>query len=140
MSIQSIGDFKIEVERLLAVLARNIDDDYYPRNVYGEILTFAKSMPVTFDFPKGDATPFVEMRNAKFHFVISERGYEFERVSGNPDEILAFLFEGITRSLASNFELRHRLSGQDSGEVRFSKQVELLTLLNPEWARSVSEK
>jgi hypothetical protein len=140
MSIQSIGDFRIEVERLLAVLSRNIDDDYYPRNVYGQILSFAKSIPVTFDVPKGDATPFIEMRNGQFHFVISERGCEFERVSGNPDEILALLFEGITFDLAGQFELRHRINGQDSRKLLFSKQVDLLTLLNAEWAQSVSEK
>jgi hypothetical protein len=95
---------------------------------------------VTFDYPKGDATPFIEMRGRQFHFVISERGHEFERVTGNSDEILALLFEAITFSLASSFELRHRLRGQDSRRILFVKQIELLTLLDAEWARCVSEK
>ena len=140
MSIQSIGDFRVEVERLLDVLARNIDDDYYPRNVQGEILNFAKYAPVTFDVPKGDATPFVELRNGQFHFVISERGNEFERVSGTADEILALLFEGITFDLACNFELRHRVRRQDPRKKLFAKQIDLLTLLKEQWAQSVSEK
>jgi hypothetical protein len=97
-------------------------------------------VPVTFDAPKGDATPFVELRNGQFHFVISERGHEFERVAGNADEILALLFEGITSDLAYNFELRHRVRGQDPRKIAFAKQIELLTLLNAKWAQSVSEK
>jgi len=140
MPIQSIDDFKDAVERLLDVLARNIDDDYYPRNGYGEVLTFAKWKLVTFDFPKGDATPFIEMRNGQFHFVISERGYESKRAIGNADEVLALLLDGITFTLASGFAARHSVKGQDFRRALFTKQIELLTLLNPEWAQSVSEK
>ena len=139
-TVQSIGDFRTEVQRLLDVLARNIDDDYYPRNVHGIVLTFSQRMPVTFDFPIGDATPFVELRNGQFHFVISERGSEVKRFAGNPDEVLALLFEGITFELAGQFELRHRVKGQDSRRLLFSKQIELLKLLNPQWAESRREQ
>ena len=138
--IQSIDDLRIEIQRLLNILARNIDDDYYPRNVHGKILTFQQRMPVTFDFPVGDATPFIELRNGQFHFVISERGQEIKRVAGSPDEVLALLFEGITFELAGQFELRHRVKGQDSRRLLFSKQIELLKLLSPQWAESRAEQ
>lgn len=72
-TITNIDELNAAFQRLLRVLETHIGDDFYPRNAQGEVLTFDKWKTVTFDFPLGDATPFVEMRNGQFNFVISER-------------------------------------------------------------------
>ena len=132
--ITSLASFQSEVARLLGALAGKIDVTYYSRNYQGEVLTFDRLPPVTFDVPKGDATPLIEFKDGKFHFVPSERGVESERITGNAEEILYFLFKGITSQLATNFELRHRIAGQDPRIMIFAKQLELLTFLDPAWS------
>lgn len=138
--IKTLEALKNDVRKLLDILARNINDDYYPRNVRGDILKFDKWTPVTFDSPIGDATPFVELKKGQFNFVISELGEEYERIAGNADEILALIFEGVTSELASRFELANRVEGQDSRRKMFFKQIELLNLLNSAWASSKAEE
>lgn len=119
---------------MLTALAGKIDVTYYSRNYQGEILTFDKLPPVTFDVPKGDATPLIEFTDGKFHFVTSERGVETERIVGDAEEILYLLFKGITSQLATNFELWHGIAGQDPRIIIFAKQLELLTFLDPAWS------
>lgn len=138
-TIKTIDDLKIEFQRLLKVLEVHISNDFYPRNARGDILTFDKWRTVTFDSPIGDATPFIEMKNGQFNFIISERGSEYERVAGDSEEMLELIFEGITFTLAVEFELRNRVEYQDSRRLMFAKQIELLELLNPSWAARESE-
>jgi|GEM_PF-3260543 len=133
--IKTLEDFKRETKNLLGILADHINDDCYPRNFDGDVLTFDKYIPVTFGYPEGDATPCIEMNGGLFNFVISERGTEYQRIEGNADDILFVLFEGITSELAGGFEVRNRIKGQDFRRVRFSKQIELLGLLHAEWAK-----
>src|SRR5690349_5872192 len=85
--------------------------------------------------PIGDGTPHVEIVNDDYHFVASERGTEFDRRSTNdPSELLYWIFSGITHSMASSYEVTHRVRGQSFRRLMFSKQLELLQELNPEWA------
>jgi len=139
MNVTNIEELQKEIQKLFGILGDNINDDYYPRNARGEILHFEKWETVTFDSPIGDATPFIEMKNGQFNFLISERGEEYKRIVGNADKIIFLLFEGITFSLASKFESNNRIYEQDSRRILFSKQIELLGLLSPEWASSEIE-
>lgn len=132
--IQTIDDFKIAVQRNIEVLKEHISDDYYPRSRQGKVLTFNDWIPVTFDTPLGDGTPFVELEYGQFSFIISERGEELKKITGNADKILAEVFNGITFELACKFELNNRITGQDSRRLIFSKQIELLSLLDKNWA------
>jgi len=69
-----------------------------------------------------------------FAFVVNERGTELERrVTADLNELLYWIFDVITSSMASEFELHHRIEGKDSRRLWFAKQEELLALLNPEW-------
>jgi hypothetical protein len=138
--VRDIQAFEREYRRLRDALANHIDDSYYPRNSRGDVLRFDLWAPVTFDGPIGDATPSVEFWNGKFAFFVSERGVELERVVGDADEILFRVFESITFSLASTFESRNRVVGQDFRQILFSKQVQLLGLLRPAWATAAYEK
>lgn len=84
--------------------------------------------------PIGDATPLVDYCHGKFIYIVSERGQEFERMeSPNPYEIMFHIFVGITHKMASNYELKNRVNGQDVRRIIFSKQLETLGLIDFEW-------
>jgi hypothetical protein len=90
----------------------------------------------TFDHMVGDATPFIEQRGDGFHFVVSERGTEYERVvSADATEILALVFQGITFDMAVDYELAHRVPGADSRRLIWARQLEILEQLDSSWAR-----
>jgi hypothetical protein len=89
----------------------------------------------TFGRSEDGARPHVEVNTSGLHFVVVERGEELERFTTNDlDELLWRVFESITFSLASDYEGRHRVRGQDFRRVMFAKQVELLATLSPAWA------
>jgi hypothetical protein len=91
---------------------------------------------VTFDrTPKGDATPNIEYIYGKFYYVISERGSELERIgSDDPYDIMYLLFQYITFSIASNYEVQNRAKNQDTRRLLFKKQIDLLQKISKEWA------
>lgn len=69
--------------------------------------------------------------NSKCYYIIMERGkinkqYESE----NLDDILYILFESITFSLASDYELEHRNEHEDSRKQLWQKQLELLAKID----------
>jgi hypothetical protein len=84
--------------------------------------------------PQHDGAPHVEMRWGKFEFVVTERGSEIQRISGlHTDDVLYLLFEGITLSMATSYELRRRKPSGDSRAVWFPYQEELMARLKPAW-------
>jgi len=88
-----------------------------------------------YEFVRGiHGTPISRPAEKSFAFVVNERGIEHERrITTDLDELLYWIFEVITSSMATDFERRHRVEGQDSRRLWFAKQEELLGLLNPEW-------
>ena len=86
--------------------------------------------------PAHDGSPHVEVTDDHYHFVVTERGTELERRSTpDVDELLYWLLQGVTFGLACEFELRHRVAGQDFRRLLFAKQLELLRRLSPDWER-----
>jgi len=109
----------------------------YRRRVLEEQLSYNIDRAETFDHPVGDATPYIEKVDGQFHYVISERGQEYKRVaSADPYEILRLLFDDVTFTMASQFEVNNRAAYQDCRRILFAKQVELLGTLDPAWAQS----
>lgn len=87
------------------------------------------------------ARPHIEVDTRGYHFVVVERGEELRRdTTRDLSELLYFVFETITFSLACKHELHHRVSGQDVRRLLFAKQVELLSSLSPEWAERESRE
>lgn len=81
------------------------------------------------------ARPHIEVDARGYHFVVVERGQELERhTTHNLDELLYRIFEGVFFSLATQFELAHRVQAQDFRRVLFRHQIELLSKLSPNWA------
>ena len=79
--------------------------------------------------------PHVEVtRDGVMHWVVCERGSEFERrTTLARDELLYWTFDAVTAEMASKWEVEHRIPTEDSRKQMFTKQFELLDLLNPAW-------
>lgn len=85
--------------------------------------------------PRGDGTPYIEVDEA-YHFVVEERGIEHERrTTGDLDELLFWIVQGLTASMAWAHELRNRREHEDSRRQAFEKDLELLERLSPTWAK-----
>jgi len=77
----------------------------------------------------------VEIVNGKYHYVITERGSEFERkVTQSEDELLYWFASDSIFSIACAWELEHHKEDEDFRRQLFSKQIELLYKVNPKWA------
>ncbi|UZW57322.1 immunity 63 family protein [Sphingobium sp. JS3065] len=86
-----------------------------------------------FGTPQGDGAPYVVVSDA-YYFIVEERGIELERRKTNDiDELLYWIFCGVTFSMASDFELRNRKPGEDSRRQLFAKQEALLGQLSAQW-------
>lgn len=93
------------------------------------------SLP-TYGYSDGwSARPHVEVDQDGYHYIIMERGNELKHIAmRDEDSLLYHVFCDITSVLASEYELTHRTENQDSREVQFTHQNELLELLSPAWA------
>lgn len=95
----------------------------------------------TFGYTADFARPHVEVKDGQYHYVAVERGAEvFRESTSDLDELLYWIFEGVTFSMACAYELEHRIPGQDFRRLMFSKQVELLTSIDPAMGRRVEDE
>ena len=85
--------------------------------------------------PQHDGSPHVEYEGPELHYVVTERGQEFERrKTRDPDEMLYWFISDLTWSMASDWELAHRVKGEDFRRQLFRKDIELLSTINEDWA------
>lgn len=102
----------------------------------GEIVRAPYSLLSIPDKPTGTGTPHVETDGDTYAYVVTERGFEFNRKSTKDlDELLYWIFDGIAFSMAVDYELKHRKEGVDSRRTIFERQLEILSSLNPDWVR-----
>lgn len=96
----------------------------------------------TYKYSFGEALPLIEVdKQGKLHYVRIERGKEFERrTTENPDELLFWIFSGITASMAFKYELENRIEDKDCRRIAFDKQIELLSILNENWSEKKHEE
>lgn len=110
----------IELEAEVRALARTIDA---PERL---IPTFGWTM----DF----AHPHIECSGDTMHWVVVERGQERERrTTFDRDELLYWVFQSVTFTMAGKWELAHRDEAEDFRRALFTKQFELLGMLRPSW-------
>lgn len=112
-----------------------------------EILRLSKIINVpehlipTFDYSKDFARPHIEIQEQEYHFVIIERGQELERRKAfEIKEILFWIFDKITFSMASDLELKNRKEGKDFRIQLFSIQENLIRQINPEFCKILKTK
>ena len=76
----------------------------------------------------------VEIHGDEYHYVVIERGKEQKRIVTKSFFDIEYLFiEAATFSLASKYELNHRIPGQDFRRLLFQHQLELMKKLGPKW-------
>jgi len=104
-------------------------------NELAEKINAPTNLLPTFSSPIGDATPNIEVDNSGlYHFVISERGTEYERkITSDLNDLMYWVFSGVTFSMACDYELKNRIKDKDSRRIMFAKQEELLGNLNKDW-------
>lgn len=82
-----------------------------------------------------DGSAHVEVTPHSYHYVVTERGTEFQRrQTADPDELLFWLMSDVTFSLAAGYELEHRVRGRDFRRLLFQKQIDLMAQLNAGWS------
>jgi hypothetical protein len=85
--------------------------------------------------PQAFGAPHVEIVGDKYHYVVCERGNEYERKSTtDEDELLYWLISDDVSEMAGDFELKHRVKGKDFRRVRFAKEIALMGRISSEWA------
>lgn len=76
-----------------------------------------------------------EIERGLLCYVVTERGEELQRrYTMDPEELLYWLVDDAVSDIAGEWELRHRIDGQDSRRLSFAKRVELLAILSQHWA------
>ena len=71
----------------------------------------------------------------KYHYSYWERGREhFDRV-GDMDDVLYWFAQGITADIGSGYSARHSDENQNYRRVMWARQYEVLSQLNPQWAK-----
>lgn len=109
-----LADFQAEY----AVLCRHVEGS-------GELL-FSR---------RDDGSPHIEYAHGKYHYVVTERGSEWERrTTADKNEALYWCVSDLVWGMAGNYELKTRVSGFYTRRVIFDKEVELMAQINPEWA------
>lgn len=89
-----------------------------------------------FTTPQHDGSCHVELVGSEFHYVVTERGTEYERwTTSDADELLFWLVSDLTREMAMEWELKNRIEGEDFRRQFFSKHVELMAQVNEAWGR-----
>jgi hypothetical protein len=105
------------------------------------IISAPKDLFPSYGTSRDFAHPHIEVDQKGYHYVIVERGHEFERrTTQDPNELLFWIFDSITTNMALAFELNHRVEGQDFRRVYFKKQLELLGALDSTWQERVAEE
>jgi len=99
------------------------------------IIAAPKNLLPTYRLSKDFGHPHIEIdKSGKLNYIKVERGKEFERrITVDLNELLFWIFESVTFSMASDFELKHRIKNQDFRKILFERQVYLLSLINEDW-------
>lgn len=117
--LKNLSQIKERVDKLASLISA-ANSPYLP--------TYGKS--------EDGARPHIEVDAQGYHFVVVERGQEFERkTTCDLEKLLYWIFATVTASLAFDYELVHRLSGQDCRRIAFQRQIELLAMLSERWAQ-----
>lgn len=85
--------------------------------------------------PRDFGYPHIEVHAPEYHYVVTERGNEFERrKTDDPEELLYWMITDLTRQMASDWELANRVDGEDPRRQLFQHEIDLLKKVNIDWA------
>lgn len=102
---------------------------------YGSIINAPKDVLKIYPSPQSDGTPYIQINNNEYLYIVEERGMELERRrTANIDVLLYWIMSDVIFFLASQYELENRAEGFDSRRLMFKKEVELFKVLKKDWA------
>lgn len=88
-----------------------------------------------------DAWPFIEIESYGYYYVCYERDTEiFRTLTFDEEELLFLVFRDITNSMAWRWERNNRVAGQDSRRLSFTKKIELMTKIKPEFGTRIQKE
>lgn len=100
----------------------------------GKIIDAPRSWLIVLYQPANDGSPYVAIDGDKFFYIYSERGCEIYREPiSSLDELMYFILARAANRMALDHELDNRVEGQDFRRIYFSKRIELMNKLNPQW-------
>jgi hypothetical protein len=86
----------------------------------------------TYNISRDGGSRHIALENQKYQYVGIERGQEIYRASTTDyDELLYWVFQSATSSIAFDYELNHRIEDQDCRRIAFPRQIELMHKINP---------
>lgn len=89
----------------------------------------------TFGWNEDGARPEIQVDTDGYHFIIIERGQEIQHtISSQLEQLLYEVFEGITFSMACEYELNNRAESQDHRIIMFAEQIRLLRQIDETFA------
>jgi hypothetical protein len=88
-----------------------------------------------------DAKPYIEIDRYGYYYVCNERGEElFRKLLLDIHELIYEVFKDVTSEMASRWEARNRKEGEDSRRQLFSKRIELMEKIEPEFGRRIEKE
>jgi hypothetical protein len=95
----------------------------------------------TYGFSEQTARPHIEVSPRAYYYVVAQSGQEVSRYTTRDiDQLLYMIFVDVAFGLAVTHAEKHRIENQDIRRVAFPRQVELLTLLSPQWGERMSQE
>ncbi len=78
----------------------------------------------------------IEIKRREYHYVVTDRGMEFQRFTfQNVEDLLFKIFSKITQSMASDFAAKRPDQNDEFRKIMFARQVELLGQIDCRWAQ-----
>ncbi|MCJ7622745.1 MAG: immunity 63 family protein [Anaerolineaceae bacterium] len=110
-------------------------------NKMAKVISAPKPLLPTMGSSRDAGYPHVEVDENGYHYVIVERGKEFSRKTYKDiDKLLYIVFDHITQSMASDYELNNRIDSQDSRRLIFDYQLRLLSQIDEAWSTMKNEE
>ena len=75
----------------------------------------------------------VDRKGYMFYISVEDRGKEYEQKTSEIDDLLYWIFDNVTFSMACDYELKNRIEDKDNRRMIFDKQETLLGELNEAW-------
>jgi len=103
-------------------------------NQYGARIGIPVGKLKIYDSPQADGAPYIKINENIFFYIVEEKGCVFEKKETSDFNILLYwLMSNFVFSVASDYELNHRIPRQDSRRVIFSRELNLMQELEESW-------
>jgi len=95
----------------------------------------------TYGYSEQTGRPHIEVSPRVYSYVVAQSGQEVSRYATHDiDQLLYTIFVDVTLGLAIKHAEKKRIENQDIRRIAFPRQVELLTLLSPQWGERMSQE